>query len=847
MGDTENGVANGEATNPSNHEKDCSSPPDAQATDVTKGVSKANTTTAKQQGKSRQRGHSRRSGLRRLDSLEMEAGRVQGFDPNCHNNDLSWPATLMLAYQSIGVVYGDLGTSPLYVFQSTFPDHTPSQNDILGALSLVIYTFTLIPLIKYILIVLQANDNGNGGTFALYSLIARFANLNVATNQAPEDSEVSSYQLRSPSSRLKRSQYLKQAFRKNPWMKNAVLTMAILGTAMVIGDGVLTPSISVLSAVEGLKVNQPELSQNVIVIITIVILIGLFSIQKHGTDKVGNVFSPVVLIWLLSIASIGIYNIVTMGSPVYQAFNPYYALDYLLRNKKQGWISLGGIALCVTGTEAMFADLGHFSVKAIQIAFTTLVFPCLLLAYIGQAAYLLQYPEDVHAAFYNSIPETVYWPVFVIATFAAIIASQAMISATFSIVSQAMTLGCFPRMKVIHTSEKYAGQIYIPDLNRLMMVLCVIIAAGFRDTTQIGNAYGVAVVSVFSVTTNLVFLIAIMIWQVPLLIALITYVLVSVVELLYLSSVMYKVPHGGWVPLLFVIVFFAIMFTWNYGRRAKYDYEVKNNVSLDWVLGLESNLGIQRFPGIGLVYTELAQGVPNIFPHLISNFPSLHSIVVFVCLKNLPLPHVHDEDRFLIRRVGPKELRMFRCAVRFGYLDVAERRPQRFEQQLMQNLANFVMMEGNINAVEDHTDQGTTEIEAVVKHMNPAEDLEGSARVTRIMRSARQISRDAEQEEEGYGSSTELESETVKAIFKPAEIADAALEEELAFMDSARHAGVVYLLGQSEIKARKSSSRFRRFMINHFYHALKRNCRSSVLWLNIPTERLLQVGMIHYI
>ncbi|KAL2621511.1 hypothetical protein R1flu_001716 [Riccia fluitans] len=817
-----------ETISPSKDEKNVGSR-DAQAARVaTGGGSKANAAAGKQHGKSR--GRSRRSGLRRLDSLEMEAGRVQGFDPHGHSNDLSWYVTLTLAYQTIGVVYGDLATSPLYVFQSTFPDHTPTQDDILGALSLVVYTFTLIPLIKYVLIVLQANDNGNGGTFALYSLIARFANLNVAPNQAPEDSEVSSYKLTTPSSRLKRSQYLKQALQKNLWMRNAVLTIAILGTSMVIGDGVLTPSIS-----------------DVIVVITIVILIGLFSIQKHGTDKVGHIFSPVVLIWLLSIASIGIYNIFMMGSPVHKAFNPYYALDYLLRNKKRGWISLGGIVLCVTGTEAMFADLGHFSVKAIQLAFTTLVFPCLLLAYIGQASYLLKYPEDVTEAFYNSIPEKVYWPVFVIATLAAIIASQAMISATFSIVSQAMTLGCFPRMKVIHTSDKYAGQIYIPDLNRLMMVLCVIIAAGFRDTTQIGNAYGVAVVSVFFVTTNLVFLIAIMIWQVPLFIALIAYIFISAVELLYLSSIMYKVPHGGWVPLIFVICFFTIMYTWNYGRRVKYDYEVKNKVSLDWVLGVESNMGLQRFPGIGLVYTELAQGVPIIFPHLISNFPALHSILVFVCIKNLPVPNVMDEERFLIRRVGPKEFRMYRCAVRFGYLDVAERKPQQFEQQLMQNLANFVMTEGNINAKEDITEQDISEIQNVGRHVSAAEEKEGSVRASKIMRSARRITRDVEEAEDGDDSYAEPESNAANAIFKPAQIIDAALEEELAFMESARNAGVVYLLGQTEIKARKSSSRFRRFMINHFYHALKRNCRSSVLSLNIPTERLLQVGMIHYI
>ncbi|KAG6551062.1 hypothetical protein Mapa_007297 [Marchantia paleacea] len=610
----------------------------------------------------------------------------------------------------------------------------------------------------------------------------------VSPNQAPEDSEVSSYKLHTASNTLKRSQFLKEAFRKHLWMRNTILTIAILGTSMVIGDGVLTPSISVLSAIQGIKVQKPDLSQDIVVIITIVILIGLFSIQRYGTDTVGYIFSPVVLVWLVSIALIGIYNIIEKDRSVFRAFNPYHMYDYLARNKKEGWISLGGLVLCVT--------------------------------------------------------DKVFWPMFVVATFAAIIASQAMISATFSIVTQAMTLGCFPRVKVVHTSKKYVGQIYIPDLNWLMMVLCIIIAAGFRDTTQIGNAYGVAVVSVFFVTTNLTTLIAIMIWQVPLYFALPAYVVIGSVELLYFSSIMYKVPKGGWVPLVFVAIFFSIMYTWNYGRRMKYDYEVKNKVSLDWVLGLGSNLGVQRVPGIGLVYTELAQGVPTIFPHLISNLPAMHSILVLVCVKNLPVPNVLDEERFLIRRIGPKQFRMFRCAVRFGYRDVQERKTHHFEQHLIQNLANFIMTE--VINPPDLTVALGQDVPDLQKGLLAAEELEGSIRASNIMRSARRISRDVD--DEGEESASESDSLVVPdlASKSPRKI-DAGVEEEIEFIDSSRHAGVVYLLGQTEIRARKSSSKFRRFLINHYYSALKRNCRKSTLALNIPHERLLQVGMIHYI
>ncbi|OAE33987.1 hypothetical protein AXG93_3891s1000 [Marchantia polymorpha subsp. ruderalis] len=441
---------------------------------------------------------------------------------------------------------------------------------------------------------------------------------------------------------------------------------------------------------------------------------------------------------------------------------------------------------------------------------------------------------------------------FVVATGAAIIASQAMISATFSIVDQAMTLSCFPRVKVVHTSKKYAGQIYIPELNWLMMVLCIIIAAGFRDTTQIGNAYGestesgfvsiltdsnadgVAVVSVFFVTTNFVTLIAIMIWQVPLWIALPCYALEGSVELTYFSSILYKVPKGGWVPLLFVAVFFTVMYTWHYGRVKKYEYEVKNKVSLDWVLGLGSNLGITRVPGIGLVYSELAQGVPTIFSHLISNLPAMHQILVFVCIKNLPVPNVPDEERFLIRRVGPKNFRIFRCAVRFGYRDLHGRNDVEFEEQLIHALSNFIKTE--VPAGSDAPPLHHQVIDADWA-------IEGDVPASAIAEAARTLSR----------GSLDISEESISQTgirpmdFRRAVSVEPPVEDELDVLDASKHAGVVYLLGHTDIRSHKKSSKFRKFLIDHYYHALKRNCRASTISLNIPHERLLQVGMIHYI
>ncbi|PKI71426.1 hypothetical protein CRG98_008205 [Punica granatum] len=431
--------------------------------------------------------------LRRVDSLNLEAGRVS-MNHNHHSSQVNWARTMSLVFQSIGVVYGDIGTSPLYVFASTFDDHINDKEDILGVLSLIIYTIVLIPLLKYVFIVLLANDNGDGGTFALYSLICRYAKVSLIPNQQPEDRELSNYKLDTPSVQLRRSQKIKEKLESSKSAKMVLFLVTIMGTSMVIGDGVLTPSISVLSAVGGIK----SLGQNAVVGISIVILITLFSVQRFGTDKVGLSFAPIVFVWFSFIGGIGLYNLFKYNMGVLRAFNPKYIVDYFKRNGKQGWISLGGVFLCITGTEAMFADLGHFSVRAIQISFSCITLPALLTAYSGQAAFLTKHADKVSDTFYESIPGPMYWPTFVSAVAATIVASQAMISGAFAIVSQSQALGCFPRVKVVHTSAKYEGQVYIPEINYILMIACVIVTAAFKTTEKIGHAYGKLEVSPFS-------------------------------------------------------------------------------------------------------------------------------------------------------------------------------------------------------------------------------------------------------------------------------------------------------------------------------------------------------------
>ncbi|KAG2688018.1 hypothetical protein I3760_09G074400 [Carya illinoinensis] len=526
--------------------------------------------------------------------MDEEAGRLRNM---YREKKFSALLLLRLAFQSLGVVYGDLGTSPLYVFYNTFPSgEVKDPEDVVGALSLIIYSLTLIPLLKYVFVVCRANDNGQGGTFALYSLLCRHAKIKTIPNQHRTDEQLTTYS-RSTFHEHSFAAKTKKWLEKYAFRKNALLILVLVGTCMVIGDGILTPAISVLSSVGGIKVVQPGMNNGVVVLVAVIILIGLFSMQHYGTDRVGWLFAPIVLLWFLVIGGIGIFNIWKYDSSVLKAFSPLHIFYYFKRRGKEGWVSLGGIMLSITGTEALFADLAHFPVSAIQIAFTMVVFPCLLLAYSGQAAYIMDNKTHVHDAFYLSIPESIYWPVFLIATAAAIVASQATISATFSIIKQALALGCFPRVKVVHTSKKFLGQIYVPDINWILMILCIAVTAGFKNQSQIGNAYGTAVVIVMLVTTFLMILIMLLVWHCHWILVLIFTVLSLVVEFTYFSAVIVKVNQGGWVPLVIAAAFLLIMYVWHYGTVKRYQFEMHSKVSMAWILGLGPSLGLVRVPG----------------------------------------------------------------------------------------------------------------------------------------------------------------------------------------------------------------------------------------------------------
>ncbi|XP_018438888.1 potassium transporter 4 [Raphanus sativus] len=766
---------------------------------------------------------------------------------------LSWGRNLILAYQSIGVVYGDLSTSPLYVFPNTFIGKLQQHKDeeaVFGAFSLIFWTLTLIPLLKYLLVLLNAHDNGQGGIFALYSLLCRHAKLSLLPNQQAADEELSAYKS-DPSTD---SSPFKTIFEKHKRLRT-VLLLLVLSTAasLVIGNGVLSPAISVLSSMSGLQATEKKWTDGQLLLLTCVILVGLFAFQHSGTHRVAFMFSPIVIIWLISILSLGFYNIIHWNPKIIYAISPLYIIKFFRVTGQDGWISLGGILLSVTGTEAMFSNLGHFTSVSIRLAFAFLVYPCLVVQYMGQAAFLSKNLGSIPNSFYSSVPDPVFWPVFVIAALAAIVGSQAAITSTFSIIKQCHALGCFPRVKLVHTSKH--GHMYIPEINWILMILTLAVTIGFRDTILIGNAYGLAFMIVMFITTFLMALVIVVVWEKSCFLGALFLGSLWIVEGAYLSAALMKLPQGGWVPLVLACISMTAMYVWHYGTRRKYSFDLHNKVSLKWLLGLGPSLGIVRVPGIGLVYSELATGVPAIFSHFVTNIPAFHKVVVFVCVKSVPVPHVYPEERFLVGRVCPKPYRMYRCIVRYGYKDI-QREDGDFENQLIQSIAEFIQMEAGelqSSASESHqsydgrmavlsSDKSLSNSILTVSEVEENDETGRQSSKSMTLQSLRSVYE--EEYQEGQVRRRRVKFGLTEASSRGME---ASVREELMDLIGAKEAGVAYVMGHSYVKARKSSTWVKKMIIDIGYSFLRKNCRGPAVALNIPHISLVEVGMVYYV
>ncbi|KAJ1405960.1 Potassium transporter [Sesbania bispinosa] len=766
---------------------------------------------------------------------------------------------LFLAYQCLGFLYGDLSLSPLYVYQSIFSGrlkHVQNEDAIFGAFSLIFWTLSLFSLLKYSIIMLNADDNGEGGIVALYSQLCRNAKFCLLPNHQASDEELSTYHKHGCSNRSIPPSPLKRFIEKHKSTKTALLIFVLLGACMVICVGALMPAISVLSSIEGLKIEAKITNNSMVPLISCVLLVGIFILQHRGSHKVAFMFPPIIILWLLSIFLIGIYNVIKWNPRVYQALSPYYIYKFFWVTGKDGWANLGGVFLCVTGTEAMFADLGYYRQAPVRVAFYCVIYPCLILQYMGQAAFLSKNLSAVPISFYASIPDILFWPIFVVAALAAIVASQAVISGTFSIVQQCHAFECFPRVKAIHSRRWIHGQTYIPELNWILMIISLAVTVGFGDKNYIGYAYGIAYLIVVFVTTWLTLLVISLVWHQSLIVALTFVLFFGSIEVLFLSSYCMKIHKGGWVPLVLSPVFMIVMYVWHYGSRKKYLFDMHNKVSMRWILTLGPSLGIVRVPGMGLIYTELATGVPASFTHFLTNLPAFYQVVVFVCVKTVPVPCVPHEERYLIGRIGPKSYRLYRCIVRNGYKDVYSHEND-FENDLVMSIAEFIQLEaegcsgnqdgsvdGRMAVVRTSGKFGTRLLMSESAGFEEGSSINhpGALTVTNSKSpTLKKLQAMYEQESPEINTRRRIRFELLNTIYQ-----DPRVKEELMELVEAKRAGAAYVIGHSHVKAKWNSSFLKKFAIN-LYSFLRKNCRSPAVGLNIPQICLIKVGMNYHV
>jgi KUP system potassium uptake protein len=667
-------------------------------------------------------------------SPKAESSKALSNPAHTHSTSHSRKGFLLVCLSALGVVYGDIGTSPLYVLKSVFSD-PPSKSDVVDVISLIFWALTLVVCVKYLIFVMRADYLGEGGVFALLCQILygdqphdgdhhepletnTYTNLKTAVvdahhhssdeedharslseskelelqtmdkgkeivheennNQIRASSEIhtdnakteatdtdtekpsipslqiepeikqqpepQAYTPPQPQPQLQHNismphvHEVENSWIAKPMVRKAFVFLAMVGSGLLLGDGVITPAISVLSAVEGLTLVSDNV-EPAIVPITCVILILLFAAQRFGTSKVGIFFGPIMLLWFFILAAMGIGNIIRYPG-IFEALNPYRAISFFIRRGEQGWVSLGAVVLCITGCEAMFADMGHFGKNAVRISWMFFVYPALVLNYLGQGALLILEPETIVDPFFNMTPRYLFFPIFIVSIFATVIASQALISGAFSLTQQAVRLGYFPRLQIVHTSAYMEGQIYIPAINYLLMVCGVILVAGFQSSEHLASAYGLAVCGDMLLTSFMFLSLARFRWRWH--VAAIVWLCIEffVIDVAFLTSNLLKVPSGGWFPLLFAFLVFVIMFIWYKGERVLHRRIRKDQVPFKEFVEQLSSGEIGRCKGVGIFMSAVEEGVPSALTQFIIHMPVLPQTTVFLTLKRLHAPYV---------------------------------------------------------------------------------------------------------------------------------------------------------------------------------------------------------------
>lgn len=534
-----------------------------------------------------------------------------------------------LTVATIGVVFGDIGTSPLYAVKQIFREHLSLEpSHILGVLSLIFWSLMLVVSIKYTLIIMRANNKGEGGVMALTALAS-------------------------------------MATKDNPNKKNLIVALGILGATLFYGDSVITPAISVLSAVEGLELIAPKLEQYVIPS-TLVILAGLFIIQARGTARVGSLFAPIMVVWFVTLAILGL-NQVAQQPQVLVALNPIHALNLLGELGGKGFLIMGSVVLVMTGAEALYADMGHFGLKPIRIAWLGFVFPALICNYFGQGALLLQNPEAIQNPFYLLAPGWMLYPLLILATFVTVIASQAVISGAFSITKQAIQLGYCPRMSVQHTSDSAIGQIYIPVVNWLLMFAVCILVLEFKSSSNLASAYGIAVTGTMMIDTILSFLVIHALWRWKPIFSYSFLSLFLLVDFIFLASNSLKIVSGGWLPLIVGVGLFILMTTWIQGRAALAEAIEEKKVLFEELEERIATHELVTVKGTAIYLARSLHGIPQVLLHNLEHNRVIHERVVVLTIVTTDEPYVDDENQQIKVRTFGSNGQFYRVKLYFGF------------------------------------------------------------------------------------------------------------------------------------------------------------------------------------
>lgn len=541
--------------------------------------------------------------------------------------------SLIASLSALGVVYGDIGTSPLYAFKESFHhthDLALSALNVYGILSLIFWSLIIVVSIKYLVFIVKADNQGEGGVLALTALLATF---------------------KVPSTRVVR----------------ALTLFGLFGTALLYGDGMITPAISVLSAVEGLEFINPGLHPYILPI-TVVILVGLFSIQRHGTAVVGRIFGPVTLVWFLVLGLLGITQIID-NPGILTATNPFYAFDFFQHNSWKAFTVLGSVFLVVTGGEALYSDLGHFGKAPIRFAWFSTVLPCLILNYFGQGALLLSNPKAISNPFFLMAPSWALIPLVALATISTCIASQALITGVFSLTMQAVQLQYIPRVSIDHTSFEEFGQIYVKTVNTLLMVACIALVLTFKSSSNLAAAYGIAVTTTMVITTVLFYFVAIYAWKWNKFFATLLCLFFLIIEGSFWGANLMKLFAGGWFPLLVGLGIFTLMTTWNKGRQILSERMLEYIIPLQEFLDKVREKNPVRVPGVAIYMSGHPQYVPPTLYQSFRHFNCIHEHLVLLAVHTVDIPHVPPSNRVRLQDIGPH---IYKVSIDYGFMDLPD-------------------------------------------------------------------------------------------------------------------------------------------------------------------------------